>query len=209
MIRVLLVDDHAVLRHGLRLILQSSGDMTVVGEASTAAEGVALAASLRPDVVLMDLQLPDFDGIEATQRVRSVYPEARVLILTVSERKSDLVAALRAGARGYLLKSMESQDVLDAVRRVARGEAALPPRLAAQLLEELAEPAAAAPDLTEREAEVLACLARGLGNKEIATELNISENTVKTHVRNVLAKLNARSRSEAIAVALRQGLVKP
>lgn len=208
MIRILLVDDHAVLRHGLRLILQSSGDMTVVGEASTAADGVALAASLRPDVVLMDLQLPDLDGIEATQRVRSVYPEARVLILTVSERKSDLVAALRAGARGYLLKSMESQDVLDAVRRVARGEAALPPRLAAQLLEELAEPAAA-PDLTEREAEVLACLARGLGNKEIATELNISENTVKTHVRNVLAKLNARSRSEAIALALRQGLVKP
>lgn len=210
MIHVLIADDHAVLRHGLRLILESASDLAVIGEASTGAEAIVQAIALSPDVVLMDLDLPDISGIEATQRIRAASPDTRVLILTVSDRKADFIGALKAGARGYLLKSMDSREVLAAIRRVADGEAVLPPKLAARLLDEIAEPAQPEPsveELTERELGVLNLLAQGMGNKEIAASLNISENTVKTHVRSILSKLGVRSRTEAAAHALRGGLV--
>lgn len=205
MIAVLLVDDHTVLRQGLRLILQEDPDMLVVGEAASGTEGVRIALDLRPDVILMDIGLPDMTGIEAARRIRSAWSEAQVLMLTVSDRNDDLLAAFKAGARGYLLKSMESSEVLTAVRRVAGGETILPPDLAARLVQELAEPEPET--LTGREQDVLRRLARGLGNKEIAAELNLSENTIKTHVRNILAKLNLRSRAEAAAYAVKVGLV--
>lgn len=213
MINVLIADDHAVLRHGLRLILQRASDLHVVGEAADGLEALAQAIALRPDVVLMDLDMPGLTGIEATQRIRAACPATRVLILTVSERKADFIGAVRAGARGYLLKSAESQQVLEAIRQVAAGEAVLPPKLAARLLDELAEPpptaAAPAEELSERELDVLHLLVKGQGNKEIAAALNISENTVKTHVRSILAKLGVRSRTEAAAYAVRDGLVTP
>lgn len=207
MINVLIVDDHAVLRHGLRLILQEDPDLVVVGEAAAGAEAVTQALSLAPDVVLMDIELPDMSGIEATRRIRATCPQTRILILTVSDRNEDLLGAFKAGARGYLLKHMESKDVLAAIHRVAAGEAILPPNLAARLLNELAEPGPTPEDLTDRERDVLGYVAQGLGNKEIAAALNISENTVKTHVRHIMSKLNMRSRAEAAAYAVRVGLV--
>lgn len=205
MIAVLLVDDHTVLRHGLRLILQEDPDVLVVGEAASGAEAVRFALDLRPDVILMDIGLPDMTGVEAVRRIRLAWSEAQVLMLTVSDRNEDLLAAFKAGARGYLLKSVESKEVLAAVHRTAAGETILPPDLAARLVQELAEPEAE--PLTGREQDVLRRLARGLGNKEIAAELNLSENTVKTHVRNILAKLNLRSRAEAAVYAVQAGLV--
>ena len=207
MIRVLIADDHTVLRHGLRLILDGAEDMTVVGEAADGTEVVALARSLRPDVVLMDVNMPGMSGIEATRRLRVILPQTRVLMLTISDKNRDLLGAIRAGARGYLLKSAESQDVLDAIRRIAAGEAILPPSLTARLLDELAAPARPPMSLTNRESQVLALIAEGLANKEIAARLHISENTVKTHVRHILEKLGLRSRAEAAAYAVREGLV--
>ena len=207
MIKVLIADDHAVLRHGLRLILQEDPRLTVVGEAADGAEAVAQTLALTPDVVLMDIELPDMSGIEATRRIRAACPQTRVLILTVSDRNADLLGAFKAGARGYLLKHVDSREVLDAIHRVAAGEAILPPNLAARLLDHLTKPEPAPEELTDREKEVLQHIAQGLGNKEIAAALNISENTVKTHVRHILSKLNLRSRAEAAAYAVRVGLV--
>ncbi len=208
MVRVLIADDHAVLRHGLRLILGEDPGLTVVGEASTGAEAVIQALALAPDVVLMDIELPDISGIEATRRIRAACPQTHMLILTVSDRNQDLLAAFKAGARGYLLKSMESSEVLAAIHHVAAGETILPPHLTARLLDELAEPKPVTAELTAREQEVLQHLVRGLANKEIARALNISLNTVKSHVRRILSKLNSRSRAEAAARAVRIGLVR-
>ncbi|RMF27708.1 MAG: DNA-binding response regulator [Chloroflexi bacterium] len=207
MIRVLIADDHAILRQGLRLILREAPDLSVVGEAATGAEAIAQAVALAPDVVLMDIELPDLSGIEATRRIRALSPQTRILVLTVSDRSEDLVGALKAGARGYLLKSADAATVLDAIRRVAAGQAVLPPDLTALLLDELAEPQPVAEGLTERELEVLGYIVQGLGNKEIAAILHLSENTVKTHVRHILSKLNVRSRAEAAAYAVRAGLI--
>jgi DNA-binding NarL/FixJ family response regulator len=209
MIKVLIADDHAVLRHGLRLILQQDPRLQVVGEAGSGADAVAQAQSLAPDIVLMDVGLPDMSGIEATRRLRAAGAEAQIIMLTISDRNEDLLAAFKAGARGYLLKSLESKDVLAAIHRVTGGEMVLPPHLTMRLLRELAEPTPVIKDLTDRERDVLQQLARGLGNKEIAANLNVSENTVKTHVRHILGKLNLRSRAEAAAYAVQAGFLSP
>jgi DNA-binding NarL/FixJ family response regulator len=206
MIRVLIGDDHTILRQGLRRILAEDPDLTVVGEAADGEQVVALALELVPDVVLMDVQMPELSGIEAARRIRTAHPEIRILMLTVSDRDEDLFGALRAGARGYLLKSAEAQEVLDAIHRVYRGEAILPPNLAARVVNEFAAPTPKPESLSQREVEVIRLLAQGLGNKEIAAALSISENTVKTHVRHILDKLGLRNRAEAAAYAVQSGL---
>jgi len=205
MIRVLVADDHTLLRQGLRRILADDPALSVVGEATDGLEAVARAAELAPDVVLMDVQMPGLNGIEATRRIRAACPAAQIIMLTVSDKDADLFGALKAGARGYLLKNAEAAQVLEAIHRVAHGEAFLPPTLAARVLDEFAAPRS--PDaLTEREQMVLRLLAQGLGNKEIAARLALTENTVKTHVRHILEKLHLRSRTEAAAYAARTGL---
>jgi DNA-binding NarL/FixJ family response regulator len=209
MIRVFLADDHTLLRQGLRRILAEDPTLTVVGEAADGTEAVARACALAPDVVLMDVQMPGLNGIEATRRIREVCPETRVMMLTVSDKDADLFGALKAGARGYLLKNAEAQQVLEAIHRVAAGEAILPPALAARVLDEFVTPTAKAEPLTERETAVLRLVAQGLGNKEIAARLSLSENTVKTHMRHILEKLHLRSRAEAAAYAARAGLASP
>jgi len=205
MIRVLIADDHTLLRQGLHRILADDPALSVVGEATDGLEAVARAAELAPDVVLMDVQMPGLNGIEATRRIRAACPAAQIIMLTVSDKDADLFGALKAGARGYLLKNAEAAQVLEAIHRVAHGEAFLPPTLAARVLDEFAAPRS--PDaLTEREQMVLRLLAQGLGNKEIAARLALTENTVKTHVRHILEKLHLRSRTEAAAYAARTGL---
>ncbi len=207
MIRVLIADDHAVLRHGLRLILNEADDLTVIGEAANGEEALKLALELQPDVILMDVNMPDLDGIEATRRIRAVQPNTQVLILTISNKDKDLFEAVKAGARGYLLKSSQSSQVIDVIRRIAAGETILPPDLVGRVLDELTHPTPTPELLTRREREILQLVARGLGNKEIANKLYISENTVKTHIRHILEKLNLNNRAEAAAYAVRTGLV--
>jgi len=207
LIRVLIVDDHTLLRHGLRLILNHAEGLTVVGEASDGEEAIGLARELKPDVILMDVNMPGLDGIEATRRIRSAQPEIHILILTISKQDKDLIGAIKAGARGYLLKNAESGEVIESIHRVMAGEAILPPHMMTRVFAELADPAPTLGDLTGRETEILKLVARGLSNKEIGTELHISENTVKTHVRHILEKLNLSNRAEAAAYAVRAGLV--
>jgi len=207
LIRVLIVDDHTLLRHGLRLILNHAEDLTVVGEASDGEEAIGLARELKPDVILMDVNMPGLGGIEATRRIRTAQPEIHILMLTISKQDEDLIGAIKAGAKGYLLKNAESAEVVESIRRVMAGEAILPPQMMTRVFAELADPAPTARDLTGRETEILQLVARGLGNKEIGAELHISENTVKAHVRHILEKLNLSNRAEAAAFAVRDGLV--
>lgn len=214
MIRVFLADDHTLLRQGLRRILAEDPTLTVVGEAADGNEAVTQACALNPDVILMDVWMPGLNGIEATRRIREACPGVQIIMLTVSDRDADLFGALKAGARGYLLKNAEAQQVLEAIHRVAAGEAILPPALAARVLDEFVKLTAKQPSgaiggaetLSEREAAVLRLVAQGLSNKEIAVHLSLSENTVKTHVRHILEKLHLRSRTEAAAYAARTGL---
>lgn len=227
-IRVLLVDDHAMLRAGFRTILDSQPDITVVGEAATGAEAVAQASALRPDVIAMDVQMPDMDGIEATRRiVADAEVAAAIAIVTTFDRDDYLYQALDAGASGFLLKNAGADDLLAAVRALAAGDGMLAPEVTRRVLARFAAIPAAAPDatvpptapaapapapvtlmdpLTERESEVLVLLADARSNAEIASALFIGEATVKTHVSRVLQKLGARDRVQAVVLAHRMGL---
>jgi two-component system NarL family response regulator len=213
--RILIVDDHALFRRGLDLVLSSEPDLEIVGEASDGVEAVERAAVLRPDVVLMDVRMPRVGGIEAARLIRESLPETRVIMLTVSDLAEDLFGAVRAGANGYLLKEVSIDEVADAVRAVARGQSLISPSMASKLLEEFNALAARAderrrattPTLTERELDVLRCAAKAMTNREIAAELGIAENTVKNHVRNVLEKLHLHSRMEAVMYAMRERLL--
>lgn len=210
-IRVALVDDHRIVRRGLRAFLESFPDLLIIGDASSGEELLARVAAgvWLPDVVLMDLLMPGgIDGIEATRRLRQAHPEVRVVVLTSYADDARVIAALRAGAIGYILKEAEPELLLGAVRSAAQGRSVLDPTVATAVLHELAAPPTGrGAALTARELDVLRLLTRGLANKEIAERLSIGEETVKTHVGNILAKLGVTHRTEAAVVALRQRLV--
>lgn len=216
--RVLLVDDHALLREGLAGIIAAQPDMEVVGEASDGLEAVVMAQQLKPDLILMDVQMPGLDGIEATRQIRDELPGTTIVMLTVRDDDEKLLAALKAGAQGYLLKDIHSRDMLALVRGALRGEAALSPRMAGRVLAEFQRMSARAPapclpddeelvDLTRRELETLTIAMRGASDKEIAEALCISIHTVKSHMRNILSKLHVNTRREAARVARSRGLL--
>lgn len=206
-IRLLIADDHPVVRDGLRGIFAGEADFDVVGEAGDGAEAVALAENLRPDVVLMDLRMPNVDGVTAITRMAERGVTARVLVLTTYDTDSDVVPAIEAGATGYLLKDARRDELFRAVRAAARGEAVLSPSVATRLLGKVRAPAKE--PLSQRELEVLGLIARGTTNREAARKLFISEATVKTHLLHIYAKLGVKDRAAAVAVAFERGLLTP
>jgi two-component system, NarL family, response regulator LiaR len=210
-IRVLIVDDHSVVREGLRAFLELQDGFEVVGEAADGEEAIVSASRLRPNVILMDLVMPQLGGVAAMRRLREEVPDARVIVLTSFLDDDKLLPALRAGAAGYLLKNAEPQELARAVRAAHSGEAVLDPVVAARLVETLAAADGQEPldQLTSREREVLVLVGRGFSNKRIAKELGIAEKTVKTHVGHVLAKLGVTDRTQAAVVAVRSGIVGP
>jgi DNA-binding NarL/FixJ family response regulator len=217
-IRVLIVDDHALFRRGLEMVLAEEPGIELVGEASDGAEAVDKAGEALPDVVLMDIRMPRSSGIEACRAMKEVVPSAKIVMLTISDEEEDLFEAIRAGASGYLLKDIPYDEVADVVRAVHGGQSLINPSMAAKLLTEFATLAkreqteqaeqVPAPRLTDREIEVLKLVARGMNNRDIAKELFISENTVKNHVRNILEKLQIHSRMEAVMIAVRENLIE-
>lgn len=204
-IRLLIVDDHTLFRRGLVSLLQGERDLEVVGEAASGEEALRLARELQPDVILMDIRMPGMNGVEASERLGQEAPGARILVLTVSEEDEDVFAAIRAGARGYLLKNAEADDLITAIRRVHGGEAVLSPAITLRVFQVLQGTAPFPPlaTLTPREREVLRLLAQGADNRQIAEALVVSENTVKTHIHNILEKLGLQSRSQLAAYARR------
>jgi two-component system, NarL family, response regulator LiaR len=207
-VTILIADDHPVVRQGLRTFLDLQSDLSVVGEAGTGAEAVMKVQELLPEVVLMDLVMPDLDGIEAARRIRDVSPSTKVIVLTSYAEDEKIFPAIKAGAAGYLLKDVEPSELADGIRRVHRGEALLHPRIAARVMREITEEKVDGEVLTARELEVLRAIARGLSNKAIADELVVSEKTVKTHVSNILAKLHLVDRTQAALYAVRERLVE-
>lgn len=215
MIRVLLVDDHSLFREGLARILSDAPEIQIVAGVSSGEEAFAQISGLKPDLLLMDVNMPGWGGVETARRVHHAFPELRVLMLTVSEREGDLFDAIRAGARGYMLKNARSAELTDAIQRVHAGEAIIAPVMAAKLLDEFAAQSAAKSvpagwdgeaELSERERQVLTMVAQGMSNKEIGAALALSPHTVKAHLRTILDKLHLRSRAEAAAWAVRRGI---
>lgn len=212
--QVVLADDHELFREGLANLINAQSDLAVAGQAGDGLEALTLARDLRPDLIVMDIQMPVCNGLEATRLIRAAWPEARIVMLTIHDEDEKLFEAIRSGASGYLLKDTRSAEFLRGVRGALAGEAALPPRLAARLLAEFVrlanQPAAGAPepDLTPRELQVLQLIAAGAADKEIAERLALSLHTVKTHVRSILSKLHAVNRREAARLAARAGWVK-
>ena len=209
-IRVLIVDDHPVVREGLTAMLETQADIEVVGEASDGLEAVAQADRLRPQVVLMDLQMPRLDGVQAIRRIREGNPQIQIIVLTTYDSDEYIFQGIEAGARGYLLKGATRAEVLQAIRAASRAESLLQPVVAAKLLDRFAHLTRREGDesgLTDREIEGLRLMAKGARNKDIARALVITEKTAKAHVSNILQKLNAADRTEAVTIALRKGLI--
>lgn len=214
-IRVLLVDDHALFRRGLQMVLEGEADIEVVGEAADGQEAVEQAEATTPDIVLMDVRMPKQSGIEATRTIKETLPSTRIVMLTISDEEADLYEAIKAGASGYLLKEIAIEELADAVRSVHAGQSLISPSMASKLLNEFAtivknrdeRTEVPGPRLTERELEVLKLVAKGMNNRDIGSELFISENTVKNHVRNILEKLHLHSRMEAVVYAVREKLL--
>jgi len=208
-IRVLVADDHAIVRKGICALLATEPNIEVVGEAEDGQDAITQAQAIQPDVILMDLVMPGTDGLEATRRLSACQPQTRILVLTSFAGDDKVFPAIRAGAQGYLLKDTGPEELVRAIRQVHRGESSLHPSVARMVLRQLSGPSEQAPTsevLTEREIEVLALVARGCSNREISDHLTISEATVRTHVSNILSKLNLCSRTQAALYALRQGL---
>ena len=209
-IRLLIADDHSIVRKGIKVLVATEKDMQVVGEAENGAEAVEKAAALCPDVILMDIVMPGMDGIEATRRITAERPESRILVLTSFAADDKVFPAVKAGALGYLLKDSTPEDLVEAIRQVHRGEPSLEPSIARKVLQELSHPGGSgkqtADPLTERELEVLRLIAQGLSNKEIAAKIFVAEWTVRSHVSNILGKLHLASRTQAALYALRSGL---
>jgi DNA-binding NarL/FixJ family response regulator len=203
--RVLLVDDHPVVREGLRGMINAEGDLTVVGEAGSGAEAVALAESLCPDVILMDLRMPDVDGVTATERILAASPSIRIVVVTTYESDADILRAVEAGAAGYLLKDASRLELADAVRDAARGKTVLAPSVADRLVQFVRQPAAVS--LSSREVEVLGLVAKGKTNADIGRVLHISEATVKTHLLRTFNKLDVSDRTAAVTTAMALGLL--
>jgi DNA-binding NarL/FixJ family response regulator len=202
-IRVLMVDDHPLLREGIAAVIEGQPDLEVVGEATNGREAVEVFRTCKPDIVLMDLQMPVMGGIEAISAIRSEFPKARIVVLTTYKGDTQALRAFKAGASGYLLKSMLRKDLLDTIRSVHAGHRRIPPEIANEIAEHHTDDA-----LSQREIEVLQRVAAGGANKIIAGELNISEETVKAHMRSILAKLSANDRTHAVMIALKRGIIE-
>jgi two-component system NarL family response regulator len=215
-IRVLVVDDHALFRRGLQMVLEQETDIEVVGEAGDGAEAVERAADAMPDIVLMDVRMPKRGGIDACTAIKDAVPSAKIIMLTISDEEADLYDAIKAGASGYLLKEISIEEVAAAIRAVNEGQSLISPSMASKLLTEFASmikrtddrQQVPTPRLTDREMEVLKLVAKGLNNRDIAKQLFISENTVKNHIRNILEKLQLHSRMEAVVYAVREKLLE-